>query len=727
MTTTHDAELAVGAASCRATRGPSGWGLHVRWAGHTATQPHPLSAEVWTPEGVRAHQAAYQDLQVTDGGWTGDAHLDVGGGVTLHAKDEWRVQAGALHLARTVQVQGDAPGGFLTAFTLTLAEPRGWPDVDSFAPGMLYGWTEAVAPQAIGGVRHYLEGARAVRIREDRLPAPLFGVSLRDGASLSVLNPQPRGDTTRADSQDREGTPLVDDRFTFAALGGEEQGGHLSVGLYHPGTEGEVTYLADTPFENGQFGQNALRRWRGRYHPLRDGFEQRYVLALRFAAGERDQDYRRATWRWAWDTLNPQVEPHDVRVVRAVLADALEASLVTIEDRSAPLHVMDVVEGGPHGAHSHIAMMGFTGRAIETGELLLRESRDQSGDAAERRRRAGTAVLDTFARLPVSPPRGEGVNLRDGTLTSGVRPDFYLRALAEGGKWMLRAHEQERAREREHPRWLAWCVDLARWLLTQEQPNGGFPRSWRDGTAEVVNADPRSSSAIVPFFLDLTRATGDGAYRAAALRAAELCWALAGSRGHFAGGTLDNANVLDKEAATLTLEAHLALFDATGDTRWLTRAKDAADFAETWIYLWNVPMPADEDERALHWKPGVTTVGTQLIATGHSLTDAYMAWDVANYARLGQLTHDAHYLDVARLLLHNTKTMVALPDRPFDLIGPGWQQEHWSFAPPRGRGQHRHWLPWVAASGLEGILALEALGPEVYEALADAPGRAAHA
>lgn len=120
----------------------------------------------------------------------------------------------------------------------------------------------------------------------------------------------------------------------------------------------------------------------------------------------------------------------------------------------------------------------------------------------------------------------------------------------------------------------------------------------------------------------------------------------------------------------------------------------------------------------------MSTVGAQLIATGHSLTDAYMAWDVANYARLARLTGDAHYLDVARLLLHNTKTMLAVPGRTFDLVGPGWQQEHWSFAPPRGRGQHRHWLPWVATSHLEGILALEAYDPDLFRELSLVPHNA---
>jgi hypothetical protein len=36
-------------------------------------------------------------------------------------------------------------------------------------------------------------------------------------------------------------------------------------------------------------------------------------------------------------------------------------------------------------------------------------------------------------------------------------------------------------------------------------------------------------------------------------------------------------------------------------------------------------------------------------------------------------TGDRHYLEVARILLHNTKGMLAVPGRENDLAGPGWQ------------------------------------------------------
>jgi len=713
-----------------ATSGPDGWGVSVEAPGRaSAFQAQPVCAEVAVGDAVTRLSCGYDDVARVDGGLTGQARLELGNGAALVVRDRWTADGQVLEVARAVRVEGEAAGGFLTCITLPFETPLDWPDVDVFAPGMVYGWNENIARHAVGSIPNYLAGARAVRIREDRLPAPLFGASLRDGTTVAVMNPAPDGSTTPEDGRDLEGRALTDARFAFAALGGEVRAGaqtgeRLEIGLYYPGSEGDVTYLADTPFSNGQFGNNLRRRARRRLHPLQNGLEQGYRAAFRFGAFEDDRTFRRRAWRWAWSVLNPQVVPQDLRAAERALADALETSIEQVDDRAAPAHVVDALSRRSYGAP---AMMGFTGRAVETGELLLRSSYALGGEAGVRRRARALSVLETFARLPVSPPQAEGLDLRDGRLTSGVRPDFYLRALAEGGAYMLRAYEGERARGTPHPHWLAWCTSLGDWLLSQELPTGGFPRSWRDLTAEVVLSDPRSSNAVVPFFVRLTRVTGEQKYLEAALRAAELCWALDGCRGFFVGGTLDNANVVDKEAGTLALAAYLTLLKATGDSRWLGRARVAADFAETWIYLWNVPMPEGEADDELHWKRGVTTVGAQLIATGHSLTDAYMAWDVANYAALARLTGDEHYLEVARLLLHNTKTMLALPGRPFDLFGPGWQQEHWSFAPPRGRGQHRHWLPWVACSHLEGMYSLRELDADLYEALEAGAPREAHA
>lgn len=166
------------------------------------------------------------------------------------------------------------------------------------------------------------------------------------------------------------------------------------------------------------------------------------------------------------------------------------------------------------------------------------------------------------------------------------------------------------------------------------------------------------------------------------------------------------------------MDSLLNIFDRTKDPKWLERAKMAANCAETWIYIWNVPMPEDEDDSKLHWKKGVPTVGVQIIATGYSTVDQYGAFNPDEFARLYAYTKDPHYYQVALVLLHNTKSMLAMPGREYDLNGPGWQQEFWSLAPPRGFSKYRHWLPWITCAHLNGIYGLIDFDRALYEKLA---------
>jgi hypothetical protein len=129
--------------------------------------------------------------------------------------------------------------------------------------------------------------------------------------------------------------------------------------------------------------------------------------------------------------------------------------------------------------------------------------------------------------------------------------------------------------------------------------------------------------------------TDNPKYFESAKRAGEYLWARYGSRGIFVGGAVDNPNITDKEAGMLSLEAVLALYDSTHEAKWLERAKVAADYTETWIWIWNVPMPADANDADLHWKRGTPTVGLEGIAArGAGNVDEYLDWGTPLYAEL---------------------------------------------------------------------------------------------
>ena len=150
-----------------------------------------------------------------------------------------------------------------------------------------------------------------------------------------------------------------------------------------------------------------------------------------------------------------------------------------------------------------------------------------------------------------------------------------------------------------------------------------------------------------------------------------------------------------------------------------TSASIPGNYTESWIWIWNVPMPQGAIDSDLNWKRGVSTVGVQgITARGPGGVDEYLDWAAPAYARLYEYTNDPHYRDVARILLLDTKSMLALPGRTYDLPGPGWQQEHWGMAMNRGFGTHRSWLPWVSVNHLHSITGLEEFDPALYRSLA---------
>jgi len=689
------------------------WGVALQGAGMASVErPQPLKLEFWngTDSEVRTISGGYTTITREGFRWTGAGRLTLDGGASLDFEDHWELHDDVLRLDRTVRVRGSAPGGFLSAATLDLTGQRRWPQAEWFVPGMIFGGFANLPDTAIGGRAHYRPGKFTVRIREDRLPAPLLLVHFDDGSSLAVMNPAPRGDTTAADANDVKAVPLVDERLQFGAVGAEERSENVTVGYWYPGSEGEVTYAGNT-YPGGQ-----LHQWRRRFHPIKDGLTQRYQVAFRVGRGERFPEAYASAWRWAWRTLRPAVTPNDIAAARRAIADVLARNAMEKDGRAGIPFFVDVLTKTTSPKDQYM-LLGFCGKNLEAAQFLLREAELDSGPRRERLRRLAETIIASFLRLKIAPPEAEGFRLdSDKPVYYLGRPEVFLRSFGDDLKALLKTYRREKQLGREHPEWLAWCRSFGDWLLTQQQSRGGFPRSWKPGTGEVISASPNSSYNAVPLLVLLTEATGDRRYLAAAVRAADFCWSDGQSEGRFVGGTIDNPDVLDKEAATLSLEAYLHLHRATGDRKWLPRAVGAANFAETWIYIWNVPMPADDDARR-GWKRGASTVGLQLIATAHSLADAYMAFDVDEFAQLAKLTSDAHYREVARLLLHNTKNMLALPGRTFDMGEPGWQQEHWSLAPPRGDGLHRRWLPWVATSQLNGIFGLMDLDPALFDEL----------
>lgn len=750
------------------TRGGE-WGIEISGAqAPPIGQPMPAQIEVYRGDDkVRQLAAGYRSIEKNAGAVAARAALAGDGDTTFTIEDRWSVSGAVLSLARKVTVSGsDDKAGFYSAIRLSTAPTVSWSDAAFLAPGLLYGapHTSASAP---GGSMYY--EARRFSIREDWLSAPLFGVSLRDGNWTAVLDLRPRGDTTMAETTASATTPIIDERIQFGAAGARQAtDGGIEIGFWLPGTTDEFSRGS---FGGGQGASGGTPVVRRRYHPIRAGFSQSYEVGFRFGRSESFRDMERDAWRWAWQALAPTVTPVDVEVVRRTLADHLADRVLTIGDLAGVPFVIDAVTGRP-GSYRPTVMagmfrppgatpagaagrggptediralaawakahgidmdpeaaeldlwpkiiLGFCGKNVEVADQLLIEADRDAGPRGQRLRSLGLKIMESIVRVvPMSPPAGEGFDIRTGK-ASAVRgePSFSQRSVSEDTRIAVDMYRREKARGRQHPEWLAWARDYANFLLAEQREDGSFPGSWQGGTGAVRGTSGVTSYAAVPVLTRISEDTGDKRYADAAARAGQYVWTNFGAKSVYLGAT--GGEVADKESGMLSLEAFLALYEHTKDAMWLERARSAADYTESWIWIWNVPMPLGANPADLGWKPGVPTVGVNGIGSnvaGH--VDQYLDWAVPSYARLYRYTKDAHYLDVARILLHGTKAMLALPGRTYDLLGPGWQQEHWRMGPGvRGVGAHRTWLPWISVNHLHGITGLEDVDRALYRQLA---------
>ena len=407
--------------------------------------------------------------------------------------------------------------------------------------------------------------------------------------------------------------------------------------------------------------------------------------------------------------------------MRRVLIDHLAAQVTEINGHTGVPFVRSTMDDSHNWNWTMIAM-GFVGKDLDCADALLREADRDPGPRGEHMRALGLAMIATMIKgLPSVPLPATGIDLTTGEAWDHIWLAPWLRNATEDMRVLMVAYRREARLGRPHPEWLAWVRQYCDWLIEQQRPDGSFPRRWKPSSNEAAEPSGTASYNAVPVLVLMSQMTGDEKYRASAIRAADYTWTEYGSRGLFIGGASDNPNITDKEAGLLSLEAFLALYEDSHQPKWLDYAQAAGDFAESWIWIWNLPMPADADNALLHWKRGVSTVGLQGITALHAGgADEYLDCAVALYARLYNYTHDPHYLEVTRLLLHDTKSMVALPGRLYDMRGPGWQQENFGLGPgPRGRGvgSHRLWLPWISANHLHGINALEEYDPALFQQL----------
>lgn len=667
-------------------------GLRLSLGGERWTSKTPIDLRlVIGSEPATALRGTYQSVSRQAGQLVCTATLTNGSGAAFSIQDVYSSGShpDTFRLAREISVlRRGKQDGFQSRFGLSSS--AGFADHEYFIPGIWYRDNSLARPGALGSSKtdeHFL-------IREDRMPLPLVMMrDLNSGVAVSLVHLDPDGATCRADVTAHR---VIDERIRVASLGIEGQK-QTSLTIAYPATEGQRSYV------RGPGGRSA-KGMVERFHPLGEGFSHRYSVLLHLQPTRDFPQAMRAAWRCAFREICPSIEPVDLDAVYNASINLLSNWVRDVDGAPGIPFRLALPEGRLESPEYYTYQMGFVGQQIPIAYHLLRHGliRDDPRLLAQ-----GESMMKFWVE---NSPTDDG--LPRVWFNTWPQPhwrqyDTYLRIAADGMAGALMAWDVMKRNGHDRPQWLRFCQDFGDWLVNHQQDDGSWARAY-DWEGQVAHEGKFNTSNPIRFLVDLHHATGSRQYLDAATRGGYFCWRHIHREFAYVGGTPDNPNVLDKEAGLLALDAFLALWDATGEKRYLDAAAQAADFAETWAYCWNVPLPSDDPE--LVFPAELPTSGFSLIATGHSGADLFLAGAPFLLYRVYLGTGDPHYAEMARLLLHHTRRHVDI-DGSLGYGQRGLCTEALNLSIDHGRGHGVDvWLPWLSYQMIEPIVRLQ----EVY-------------
>lgn len=382
----------------------------------------------------------------------------------------------------------------------------------------------------------------------------------------------------------------------------------------------------------------------------------------------------------------------------------------------------------PHETYTHILEYGFTGRQINAAYTMAKLF---GGEWLEK----GKRVVDFFVER-LAQPSGFLYSLYDlkrnkpfasfgekdapklHYISHGNIPGNYLRTMVEPAFDLLLVYRYYESQGWPQPSWWEATRRFARFLLRLQNEDGSWYRAYEpDGTPlkygegfghDEVSAKSASSIPIL-YLLEMSREDKeDGpAFLKAARKAGDFVLKTYVSRDYYLGGTLDNPNVVDKEAAQYTMAALYGLYKFTGETRYLDGAVRAGKLFVTWNYIWNAPHFAETVLGRLNFH----TVGTGGINSiwGGGVVDIYSLFHIEELDRLGAEAGESFFRDMARWIAIGTQQILSHPNDLMGFADIGMQPEGFGICNQGidegmiAKGDIWGTLGWIYSAGIFGL------------------------
>ena len=411
-------------------------------------------------------------------------------------------------------------------------------------------------------------------VREDRLSTPLTAVfSPYAGKSYSVIR-KDRFDS-EALTTHKEGEVIVSGKTSIGYTGFLNHDGKTVLRYGFPYREEPKTYIRKLTlappvqaFQHLKAGESVILEW-----------EITGREAVDFT------DCVSKTWRYCYDTYRPQkVEgTYSVDFMKKTMSRYFLDSYVAstpVNYYASPEMVVSTC------ASPQRAEIGFVGRTLLNAFNAL-EYGEASGD--ERLAEQARSIFDSYLTHGFSPA---GFFEEVIYCPSGKTKETHsIRRQSEGIYAILYFLDYEKRQGRQYKEWESKVRNMLDLFLGIQNPDGSFPRKFKDDFSLVDPSTGSTPSATLPLVMGY-KYFKDKRYLESAKRTVDYLEKDLISKADYFSSTLD-ANCEDKEASLYAATAAYYLTLATsGEERdhYAELARKASYFAISWYYTWDVPF-----------------------------------------------------------------------------------------------------------------------------------------
>ena len=649
--------------------------------------------------------------------WVANASVAAPDGTRVELVDRWSVvDECTLQVDRsaTVRHAGSSPGVRVELRADTdAADADAHGDWQFFIPGSLYNRNDTDHD----GVEDYL-GTYTQDFRDDRL------------ASLAVLAFLPRAGRyaalARTDLPEHDTAIPAEDLLARHFVQTTDIG---SLGLAPAPDGAQVTLRASYPFnEEHSFCLNTAGDGWAAYLPNRDGQVVEVSYRLRAA---RAADLTEAIWditQHQMDALGTRPHPtafslEESIAHRTLLTQQYYREWTVNENAKRPAGYLvhfsprsgqtlgALLEYGFSGAQTLLAYTSirsgydsriplWTYRARRVIDFFIRECQLENGFShgiydtdAQDFVYWFTGILLPFqyATDPEQVQRYLGRQVTDALMPVADKlrkvKGNYTRTMCESMYPVLLAYRIEREHGHTHPEWLEAGRRFGEFLLRTQAADGSWHRAYDAEATPILEPaqwfgasdTERKSGTIFPIqvLTTLHELTGDPRYLGAATRAGDFIIASYVDPVAYVGGLNDTTHIksvkTDSVGVMFVMRSLIKLYARTGQQRYLDGAAKAARVLSSWVYLWNVPMPAG----SLLGRAGFKSTGWAVcdVIPGGSYLDNELLEFTGDLVDVAAHASEERLFDVAEIAEHGMQHALSTPHEMLDYVAPGIQCE----------------------------------------------------